>query len=260
MSFDFTVVNISPVAKFWAATFYIDNKEYWLGIAEQPGKFVTYPVAGIVSHVVIGLYDSSYRYLGGEYTKDIYYGLSVADGEKYRFDWSTNQFEPVSLEPMFSNLEARISNQYPKLGENIVTWVHFDYTGGDRIGTTQVKIAIGHDRIAYFDEVQPMVWIKLINLYESKDSYQVQFPITIPETVGKGIYDFRIEIGTYPWSSKVYAKKLYNRAFSISAEPPPGVPPPKPPPDGGPLTELGKWAPWLIVGGAALFLVALMRR
>jgi len=244
MAFRFTVVNLPSPAKYWSATFYINEQEEWPGVAASEGEFISYSRSGLVSHFVVGLYDNQHEYLGPEYTKDIYYGVSVEDGEDYRFNWQTNQFEQITEEVVISNLRALVTQQYPHPGESVTVQVLFDYEGGDRIGNTATKVAIGHKRLFYFDEVQPMVWSKIINLYGT-DSYMHQYDITIPSDVTPDIYDLKIEVGSYPWSTKVFAERIYEKAFNILE---PGELPPEIPPE----EKKFPWLPVALIGGGAV--------
>ncbi len=256
MSFKFTVTNFSsvPNARYWGALFVVDGQSYSLNQVESAGNFLELPVAGHIDHAVIGLYDISKVYLGGMYTKDIYYGVTAVDGQRYTFNWETNQFSSLA-EPVFSNIAVRISNQAPSFNEPLDVWVDFDYSGGDMIGNTAIKLAIGHDGISGFDEVQPMVWVKLINVYEANSNHQSMFTISIPSSVSPGVYDLRVELGTYPWSNEVYAKKTFKKFLTIPTAHPP-TPPPTPPDE----DKKVNWTPYAIIGGVGLIVVFLLMR
>lgn len=213
MAFRFTVKNIPPSARYWAATFYVGGIEYWLGVARLPEEFQDFPVAGVVNRFVIGLYDASYVLIPS-LGKDIYYGLSVTDGQSYEFDYSTNVFTVISTTaPVFSNLAAGIPNPQLAPGSLLECTVFFNYTGGDRVGNTAVKVSVGTLESTGFLEVVSQV--KLWNLYSTQTSYEIGFSLPLPAYIPFGYYDLHIEVGTSPWSATIYSTRVYLHALTV---------------------------------------------
>ena len=260
--FNFTVVNLPSVARYWAAAFEIGGQNYWPGVLRGVGKYQDYPVAGSVDVFHVYLYDSSQNYLGASYTRSLYYGVTVLNGKDYAYNWSTGTFSEIAPEVNFSINQIYIVPQYVKPGEIFRVTFDFDYSGPQIVGGIGLKVALGTDGFLGFNEVKP-VWVQTTNVYESRN-YSANVQCNVPANFTPKIYDISCEIGQYPWNEgTVYDKWRMKDAVNIlepGQEPPngePPAPPPEPPPEDG---DLKKWLPWIAIGGGGIILVGLLMR
>lgn len=221
--FQCTVINPPAGARYWAADFYINGVHYWMGNATSQlpgiptswlklaGQYQSWPVAGHAESVTINWWDSNYAFVDG---KSYYYDITPVDGGQYAFDFAGNTFNTISANPKFSNITIGIV-QAPTGKMGVV--IEADYQGGDRIGNTNVRMAVGHDTwLPGFQVYKGMEYLKLITLSGTQTHYSYYFEVAYPSDMEPGKYDIQIVFGDAPWSGESYGDTVKHDAVTFA--------------------------------------------